>query len=454
MAHSMTYQPDEHPQISPAELERSAERAERVLTEAKRLGASDAEAYLSQGVGLSVNVRLGEVETLEFHQDRELTVVVYHGQRKGVATSTDDSDAAIASTVAAAAAIAREAEADSFAGLAEVEQLARELPDLDLYHPWALSPDAAIELAQQCEAAGRSQAGIINSDGASLSTGVGLGWYANSRGFAAGNTSSSHQRSCVLIAKDAKGMQRDYWYDSHCRADKLASAEAVGQEAARRTLARLGGRKPATGSYPVMLAPEMAVSLVGHFIGAISGGNLYRKNSFLCDALGASIFPEWVEIAERPQLIGQPGSASFDRDGLATREQSFIRHGRLEGYALGLYASRQLGSLPTGNGSGVHNLSISDSGHSREELLRELGSGVLVTDLMGSAINAVTGDYSRGAAGFWVENGEIAYPLEEFTLAGNLRDMFAGLRASGTDVDRRRRIHCGSLLLAPMKVAG
>lgn len=454
MAHSMTYQPDEHPQISPADLTRAAERAERVLAEAKRQGASAAEVHLGQGQGLSVNVRLGEVETLEFHHSRELSVTVYSGKRKGVATSTDDSDAAIKATVQAAYAIAREAEADEFAGLAEAELLARDLPQLDIYHPWALTADDAIVQARACEAAGLDTAGIVNSEGASLSTSVGLGWYANSQGFSAGNCSSSHQRSCVLIAKDEAGMQRDYWYDSHCRAERLADADRVGQEAARRTLARLGGRKPVTGSYPVLFAPEVAVGLIGHFIGAISGGNLYRKNSFLCDALGEQVFPDWVSIGERPHLPGEPGSSAFDRDGLATREQQFIRDGRLQGYALGLYASRQLKLSPTGNGSGVHNLYISDSGKTQAQLLAEMGTGVLVTELMGSAINAVTGDYSRGASGFWVEGGVITHALEEFTLAGNLRDIFANLQAAGTDVDRRRRIQCGSLLLAPMKVAG
>lgn len=453
-AHSKAVIASEHLGIDAATVERTAERAARVLSEAKRQQASAAEVHISRGMGLSVGVRLGEVETLEFHNNCDLTVVVYQGQRKGVATTTDDSDAAIAAAVTAAVAIAHEIEADPFAGLADHALLASCSPDLDLYHPWALSPSEAIDEARRCEAAGRGDSRIINSEGANLSSGVGLTWYANSAGFNAGYRGSSHQRSCVLIAQDGSGMQRDYWYDSHCVAERLASAERVGQEAARRVLARLGGKRPTTGTWPVLFVPDMAVSLLGHLIGAISGGNLYRKNSFLCEALGEKLFPDWVEIGERPQLPRMPGSLAFDGDGLATRTQTFITAGELHGYALGLYSARQLGMEPTGNGSGVHNLYISSTGQNFTELLRAMNKGVLVTELMGSAVNPVTGDYSRGAAGFWVEDGEIAYPIEEFTLAGNLRDMFQSLRASGTDVDRRRRIHTGSLLIDALRVAG
>lgn len=454
MAYSITSGEQEYPLIRQTETQDTADCAQRMLEEAKRLGATDAEVQVSRARGLSVNVRLGEVDTLEFHDSRQLTLVVYQGQQKGVATTTDDSIDAIKRSAAAALAIAREAEADVCAGLADADQLARDNPDLDRYHPWELTPEAAIAEARECEAAGRALNGIVNSDGAGVSAGVGLSWYANSRGFSQGNTSSSHHRNCVLIAEDDNGMQRDHWYDVQCQPKKLESAVAVGEKAAQRTLAKLGGSKPETGSYPVLFAPEVASSILGHFISAISGGRLYRKNSFLCDALGQSIFPSWVTIGETPRLPRQLGSASFDGDGLATRRQDFIKDGELAQYVLSLYAARQLGMSPTGNGSGVHNLFVSHTGHTQADLLAEMQDGIMVTDLMGQAINPVTGDYSRGAAGFRVEGGKLSGPLEEFTLAGNLRDMFAALRASGTDVDYRSRIHTGSLLIDGLKVAG
>lgn len=444
----------EHPQIHSGDIERARHFSEKVLAEAKRQGASAAEVQVNVSNSLSVGVRLGEVENLETNKEKQLSVVVFDGQRRGVATTTDDSDAAIQSAVAAAHAIAGELEADPHAGLAAKEQLAQDLPDLDRYHPWALLPSDAIELARQCEAAGRADKRIANSEGAQLGSSAGLHWYANSNGFSAGSHASHHSLSCVLLAQDEQGMQRDYWYDSHCRADLLESAEDIGREAARRACARLGGRQPPTGRYPVVFAPQVAKSLLGHFISAVSGGNLYRNNSFLCDALGETLWPEWVNIGERPRLAAMPGSAAFDGDGLATREQQFVSEGRLQSYLLGLYSSRQLGMAPTGNGSGVHNLYISDSGQDQQQLLQQMGTGVLVTELMGQAVNPVTGDYSRGAAGFWVEQGEIAWPLEEFTLAANLKEMFAGLEASATDVDRHGRIHCGSLLLSSLQVAG
>ncbi len=454
MADTLSQSHAGHAEIAAGEEARAAESAAKVLQVAKRLGASAAETRISHSVGLSVSVRLDSVDALEFHHSRQLTVAVYLGQCRGVARSTDDSDAAIQTTVEAALAIAREAEADPYAGLADVSLLATDFPDLDVYHPWALTPDEAIAQARACEQAGRANQGIVNSEGADVASGVGLTWYANSQGFSQGYKGSSHQRSCVLIARDDNGMQRDYWYDSNCRADRLQSAEAIGQEAARRVLARLGGRQPETGNYPVLFTPQVASGLLGHFVGAISGGNLYRKNSFLGDSLGEKIFPDWVTISERPRLSGYGSSLIFDGDGLPTREQTFVNEGQLSGYALGLYAARRLNMAPTGNGSGVHNLTITHSDQDYADLLKTMGDGVVITELMGRAINPVTGDYSRGASGFRVEGGEIAEPLEEFTLAGNLRDMFLGLQAAGTDIDTRSRVHCGSLLLDEMKIAG
>lgn len=443
-----------HPQIEESELQQAKTFSALLLDEAKRQGASDAEVQWSQSNGFGVRVRLGEVDNVEIDNQTQIAVICFRGQKKGIATTTDVRPDSVKSLVAKALAIANEVEEDAFAGLANNNQLATDVPDLDRYHPWAITPDEALDLALASEAVARQDKRIVNSDGASVSSQVGLSWYANSRGFSEGYRYSGHSMSCVVIAGDQQKMQRDYDYDSHCVATALKSPEAIGREAARRALSRLGGRQPPTGDYPILLDARVASSLLAHFVGAISGSNLYRKNSFLQHSLGQVVFPDWVTIGEKPRWKTLSGSAAFDGDGLATREQKFVQQGRLEQYALSLYSSRQLGLEPTGNGGGVRNLTISHTGHSQEQLLKEMGTGLLITEFMGSAINAVTGDYSRGAAGFWVENGEIAYPVEEFTLAGRLQDMFANLVASGTDVDRKGRIHCGSLLLAPMKVAG
>ena len=430
------------------------DKASLVLDEARRLGADQAEVGISLSEGFSVTVRLGEVETLEFHRDRGFGVTVYQGQRKGFASSTDDAETSLRETVAAAVAIARQTQPDPCAGLAPPEWLAREIPDLDLFHPWDLSPADAIESASACEAAGRADPRICNSDGASLSTGTGVRVYANSAGFMGGYASSSHSRSCVLLAQHDGEMQRDYWYDSRRHPDWLASAEAVGQKATQRTLARLGPTRPATGHYPVLFAPEVATGLLKHFISAIHGGRLYRKASFLCDRLGERLFPDWVTLEEHPLAPGLNASAPFDSCGLPTRQQAFVRDGVLCSYVLGLYSARRLGMTPTGNGSGVHNLRISHGEDDFSRMLQRLDRGILITELMGQGVNLVTGDYSRGASGFWVEQGQISRPLSEFTVAGNLADMFASLEAAGSDLDTRGRIHCGSLLLPALKIAG
>ncbi|MBA4720506.1 MAG: metalloprotease PmbA [Alcanivorax sp.] len=440
--------------LGPNQLNAAKDTVAFVLEEARRQGASNAEVGLSLSQGLSVDVRLGEVETVEFHRDRGVSVTVYFGHRKGQASTSDDRRESLCDAVRAACAIARHTEEDPHAGIADASLLADQVPDLDLYHPWTLTTDQAIEQARRCEAVARDDARIVNSEGASLSTGASLYVLGTSAGFLQGFAGTHHGRSCAVVAQDEAGMQRQFWYDSGRRAERLASPEQVGEKARERTLARLGAEVPVTGEFPLLFSAEMASGLIGHLIGAISGGSLYRRASFLCDALGSRVLPEGFRLGERPLMAAGNGSTPFDGDGLPTRDQDFIEDGELKGYALGLYAARRLGMSPTGNGGGVHNVILSDTGESQEALLRRLGTGILVTEVMGQGVNLVTGDYSRGAAGFWVENGVIQRPLQEFTIAGNLKDMFGGVLGSGTDVDRRGNIHCGSLLLSPMKVAG
>jgi PmbA protein len=430
------------------------DRAAAVLEEAARQGATSAEVGVSLSQGFSVSVRLGEVEEVEFNRDRGFAVTVYLGLRKGSASSTDDSPQSIRETVAAACAIARHTSEDPCAGIAAPEQLARDIPDLDLEHVWSISPDEAIDQALACESAGRADKRISNSEGATVSTARSQQVYANSNGFLAGFPATRHGRSCVLVAEQDGHMQRDFWFDSGCDAATLASPEAIGERAAARTLSRLGARRPPTGNVPVLFAPEVASGLLGHFAGAINGNALYRNASFLKGQLGESVFPDWVTVFERPHWRGMAGSSPFDSDGLPTGDKDFVRAGELKSWALGLYAARRLKAQATGNGNGVHNLCITDSGQDQQALLRDMGRGVLVTEVMGPGVNMVTGDYSRGAAGFWVEDGEIQYPVEEFTIAGHLGDMFKQIRGSGTDVDHRGNIHTGSLLVDGMKVAG
>lgn len=440
--------------LEPQHLNAARDSVAFVLDEARRQGADQAEARLNLAQGLSVNVRLGEVETVEFHRDRGVSVTVYFGRRKGAATTSDDSPDSLRDAVAAACAIARHTEEDPYSGLAEPGQLESQPPELDLYHPWDLSTERAIEQALRCEAVARDDKRIVNSEGASVTTGTALRVLGTSAGFLNGYAGTFHSRGCAVVAEDEQGMQRDYWYDGSRVADRMAGPEAVGLEARERTLARLGATVPDTGEWPVMLAPEIAAGLLGHFISAISGGSLYRNASFLRDRLGERIFPAGFQVREQSHLRAGNGSAPYDADGLPSRDQAFVEDGVLKQYALGLYASRRLNLAPTGNGGGVHNLSISDSGEDRDALLKRLGTGILVTEVMGQGVNLVTGDYSRGAAGFWVENGVIRHPLQEFTIAGNLRDMLAGIQGSGTDVDARGNVRVGSLLLSPMKIAG
>ena len=440
---------------TPFDIERSLSVVDDMLLEARKLGASAAEAGVSVEAGLSVNVRLGEVDTLEHNRDKGLGITVYVGKRKGSVSTSDFSPKAIRETVQAACDIARYTEDDEYAGLADAELMATNIPDLDLYSPWNLSAEQAIELAQACEASGReSDSRISNSEGASVSSHDGLRVYGNSHGFRGHYLSSRHSLSCTLIGQDEAGMQRDYWYTVSRKPDELESADVVGHKAAARTVARLGAKRLGTCQVPVIFQAEVARGLLSHLLRALSGGSLYRNASFLLDHLGEQIFPANVQIDERPHLPGGLGSAPFDSEGLATRAREIVQQGILQSYVLDSYAARRLGMSPTGNAGGVHNLFISHDELDFDDLCRQMGTGLIVTEVMGQGINIVTGDYSRGASGFWVENGEIQYPVEEITLASTLQEIFKGVQAIADDVDTRGNIYSGSWLIDQMTVAG
>src|SRR5215471_18023335 len=408
--------------------------ASLAIAEAQRQGATQCEADASVSQGLSVSVRLGEVDTVEYQRDRGLGVTVYFGRRKGAASTADLSMQAVRDTVEKASAIARYTAEDPYAGLVDPEALARQIPDLDLDHPWELSPEAAIELARTCEAQGLAvDPRVSNSEGAGVSSQRHAGVYGNSLGFLAGYSSTSHSMSCTLIAQAGDDMQRDYWWSIARDPAELEAAASIGRVAGERALARLGAQRLTTRRAPVAYSPEMARGLVRHFIGAVSGASQYRKSSFLLNAAGEQVFPPFISMQERPHISGV-----------------------LEGYVLGSYSARRLGLKTTGNAGGVHNLLVSaaDGGLEREAFLRRLGTGLLVTELMGQGVNGVTGDYSRGASGFWVENGVLAYPVHEITIAGNLRSMYRDIIALGSDIDTRGSIRTGSVLIGEMTVAG
>ena len=426
-----------------------------ILDEAKRQGATAAEAGLSLQDGLSVTARLGEVETIEHDCSQNLGVTVYFGQCKGSASSTDLSPASIKETVSAACSIARYTSADEYAGLPEKELLATEFPDLDLYHPWGISADDAIALAIECENAARFyDAEISNSEGATVNSHQGISVFGNSLDFLQGRLSTRHSLSCSVLGQRGDSMQRDYWYSVARNALGLEPALEVGKKAAERTLQRLGARSLTTRVCPVLYCAETASGLLGSLISAISGGSLYRKASFLLDALDTQIFPDFIHIYEQPHLLGALGSSVFDSEGVATQARDIVKDGILRGYVLSTYSARKLGLQTTGNAGGVHNLTITPSDLDFEAMLRQLNTGLLVTELMGQGINRVTGDYSRGASGFWVENGVIQYPVEEITIAGNLKTMFKNIVAIGNDVDYRGNIRTGSILVEQMSIAG
>ena len=425
------------------------------LEEAGGRGASSSEAAASLSQGLSVNVRKSEIETVEHTRDRNLVVSVYFGQRTGSASTSDYSPAAVKETVLAACNIAKWTEEDRCIGLADPERLAQDVMDLDLYHPWTPSVEEASSLALECEASALgADARIVNSEGASVDAHQGVEVYGNSLGFI-GHTQKSRQGiSCSVIAGVGDSMQRDYWYSSARRLGDLDTPVQVGDQAARRTLRRLGARRVPTCKVPVIYEAPVASSLLGHFISAISGGALYRKASFLLDHLDKKIFPEFVRIHEQPLIVGGMGSAAFDGEGVATSARDIVSDGILRGYVLGSYSARRLDMQTTGNAGGVHNLTIDTGDQNLEQMISGIDEGFLVTELIGFGINNVTGDYSRGAAGLWIENGEIAYPVEEVTVAGNLKDIFQNIAAIGNDVDPRRSTRCGSILVEGLTIAG
>jgi PmbA protein len=429
---------------------------ERALEEARVRGASQAEAAVSQDTGLSVGVRLGEVETLEHQRDRSMGITVYFGQRKGSASTADFSLDAVRATVAKACSIARFTAEDAASGLADATLMTRTPLDLDLSHPWNVSADQAIEIAKACEAAAlKFDARINNSEGASLGTHQGLHVYGNTHGFVGGYPTTSHTLSCVVLAGTGEDMQRDYWYSSSRDWRELEQAEAIGRESARRTIARLGPRRIRTRRAPILFVPEIARGLIGHFVAAIRGSSQYRQSSFLLNSAGQRVFPTGFSIAERPHIPKAMGSAPFDDEGVATRDRELVADGILTGYILSSYSARKLGLQTTGNAGGAHNLLVAPTlAGGLDALLSRLGTGLLVTELMGQGVNMVTGDYSRGAAGFWVENGSIQYPVAEITIAGNLREMLKGIAAVGDDVDVRGGTRVGSILLQDMTIAG
>jgi PmbA protein len=433
--------------------------AQSVLDQAKRAGAAGCDCDVSESYGLSVTVRKGKPDTVEHNRDRSLGVSVYWGERpaasRGHASTSDFSAPAVRQTVEAALAIARHTARDDCAGLPDADMLARDIPDLDLFHPWALSTEEAIELAKRCEAAAFAVSRKIrNSEGASVSAQHSQFVSANSLGFVGGYPGSRHWLSCSVIAEDKGLMQRDDWYSASRAPEAIADPVALGRYAGQRAVARLGARKIPTAQAPVLFEAPVAVQLIGHFVSAVNGGNLYRKTSFLLDSLGRELFSPIVHIDERPHLPQGMASTPFDEEGVTTRERTVVRAGVVEGYFLGSYSARKLGMKSTGNAGGHHNLFLRSEGPDFAGMLKHMQKGLLVTELMGQGINLVTGDYSRGAAGYWVEGGEIRFPVEEITIAGNLAQMFKGIVAIGSDVVTRSGRSSGSILLDSMTIAG
>lgn len=428
----------------------------RILDLAKAGGASAAEVSASIDQGLSVAVRNRDVETVEFNQDRGFGITVYVDGRRGSASTSDSSPAAVTATVQAACEIARHTEADPHAGLAPAELMATSLPDLGLHHPRELNTDEATRIALACEAAALDAGGDrVRSDGASLSSHESLRIYGNSHGFLGCHAGTRFGLSCTMIATAADGnMQRDYWYTVARRFADLESAEAVGTHATRRTLQRLSPRKAPTGVFPVAFSPDVSSGLISHLLGALSGGALYRKASYLVDSIGTQVLPSAWSVAESPRLSGALGSAAFDSDGVATRDKRFVDAGVVSSYVLSAYSARQLGLQTTANAGGVHNVELVGPSSTVPEIHRRMQRGLLVTECMGQGVNLVTGDYSRGASGFWIENGEIAWPVDEVTIAGNLKEMLLGIVAIGDDKDMRGNFRLPTVLLEGLTVGG
>lgn len=436
-------------------LEDIQQVVEDTLKLAKKLGATQAEASMSKVQGIAVSSRMQQIETLEFTNDGGLGISVYVGKRKGSASTADLSPQALRMTVEKAVEIARYTSEDPFNGLVEEEFIARQIPDLDLYHPMELDAEAGIQQAIDAEqAAFDADPRITNSDGASYNANLGVKVYGNSHGINAGYPSSRYSLSCVVIAQQGDDMQRDYSYSVSREAHQLRSPQQVGREAAEATLKRLGGRTVKTTRAPVLFHHEIASSLFGHLVSAISGGSLYRKSSFLLDHLGKPVLPAWMSIRERPHLPKGLASSPFDHEGARTQDLDIIDAGILRHYLLTGYSGRKLGTHTNGHAGGIHNWLVQDSGQDFRQLLSQMGSGLLVTELMGQGVNIVNGDYSRGAAGFWVENGEIVYPVHEITIAGNLKDMLMNIQAVGTDTETRGAVQTGSVLIGQMQIAG
>ena len=435
--------------------DRLGEIAARVVELARARGADACETEVSEGFGQTASVRKGEVDTIEYNRDKGVGITIYLGQSRGHASTSDFSDEALASTVDAALSIARFTAPDPAAGLPDAALLAREWDDLDLYHPWSLRVEDAIDLARRCEqAAYDAGPQISNSEGASISTQQAHFMLANSLGFTGGYATSRHSASCSVIAGKGDGMQREYWYDSRRDAADLDSVEAIGRKAGERAILRLGARKISTCEVPVLFEAPVALTLLGNFTHAVSGGALYRKSSFLLDSLGQQVLSPLVSISERPHDRKVFGAAPFDSEGVATRPRDVVTAGVLQGYFLSSYSARKLGMQTTGNAGGSHHL-VMEGGHDDfAALVRRMGRGLVVTELLGQGVNYVTGDYSRGAAGYWVENGEIQHAVEEVTIAGNLRDMFRNIVAIGNDALPRGAKRCGSVLIERMTVAG
>ena len=438
--------------MSPGEL---SERVADALSYARKRGASQAEASASNNTGLTLRVRMREVETLESHQDHSLGVTVYRGKRRGSASTSDLASGAVRETVDKALSLARFAAEDEFAGLADAERMATEFPELDLYHPWDLEAEQATELALECEAAALdSDPRISNSEGAGVDTGESSFAYGNSHGFLQSGRSSNHSVSCVVLSEEEGRMERDYDFSVARAPEELAAAKDVGKRAAEQTLRRLGARKIKSMQAPVLFTPRVARSLIGHFCAAVSGRALYNRASFLLDSLNKPIFSDCVHLIERPHIPRGLASRAYDGEGVATSDRALVSGGVLNGYFLGSYSARKLGMETTGNAGGAHNLLLETTGQSYEALLAEMDEGLVVTEMMGQGANTVTGDYSRGAAGYRVRGGAIEHAVHEITVAGNLKDMFLNIAAIGSDIDRRGGIYTGSILIENLSIAG
>lgn len=440
------------PELTPPQLKNLVSE---ILNEALKQGASSAEADVGINKGFSVTARNEDVESVEYSQDKIIGITVYFGNRSGSASLSDLRPEAMRAAVQAACNIARFADEDPYTGIADKSELAFNYPELDVVYPWNISVEHAIELACECEKKALAKdKRISTSENVVVSTGQAWSVYGNTNGFMGMFSTTRHEMSCVLIAKQGDEMQRDYYYTNACDPHLLESTTDVANKAVERTVRRLGARRLSTRQVPVIFVAEEARGLLGHFVSAISGGSLYRKASFLLDQLNTQVFPSHIRIEEKPHLAKGLGSVPFDENGVATRPNVFVEGGVLKNYVLGVYSARKLGMKTTGNAGGVHNLFITTGNKNLPELLKKMGTGLLVTELMGQGINIVTGDYSRGASGFWVENGEIQYPVEEITIAGNLRDMYANIVEIGCDVDHRGNIQTGSILIDNMMVAG